>query len=143
MPTFLQLPRELRDLIYEHYFRVEGSYVHDFTSNKLKQVDGNPIQVSLAFTCPQIAIETQGLALRINPLHFATFHFDAIQEQAALFHAVSHSVLGRNKALFYETTPVLLDSDMEQLVKKSYPQIEPLMEQWRSQRDELFFSTSD
>jgi len=29
-PAILRLPRELRDLIYEHYVQVDGGYIHNF-----------------------------------------------------------------------------------------------------------------
>jgi len=30
LPAILRLPRELRDLIYEHYVQVDGGYIHNF-----------------------------------------------------------------------------------------------------------------
>ena len=30
LPAILRLPRELRDLIYEHYVQVEDGYIHNF-----------------------------------------------------------------------------------------------------------------
>jgi len=30
LPAILRLPRELRDLIYEHYVQVDGGCIHNF-----------------------------------------------------------------------------------------------------------------
>ncbi|TDZ36799.1 hypothetical protein C8035_v008819 [Colletotrichum spinosum] len=76
MVEFLELPRELRDMIYEHYVVVQGGYVYDFASNTLKGADGKPIHYTLLLTCKTIACEMKGLALGANVLHFSTFYSD-------------------------------------------------------------------
>ncbi|TEA16437.1 hypothetical protein C8034_v001323 [Colletotrichum sidae] len=76
MVEFLELPRELRDMIYEHYVVVQGGYVYDFASNTLKGADGKPIHYALLLTCKTIACEMKGLALGANVLHFSTFYSD-------------------------------------------------------------------
>lgn len=50
MSRLLQLPREIRDLVYEHYFRGAGGFVYDFAANKLRRADGHPIELALVLT---------------------------------------------------------------------------------------------
>jgi hypothetical protein len=57
-----RLPRELRDLIYDHYLFNETGLKHDFIKNKLTLADGEHIDQSLAYTCRMAAAELQGLA---------------------------------------------------------------------------------
>ena len=55
LPALLRLPRELRDLIYEEYVRVDGGYVYNPETNKLAHADGSPIDLSLRLVCRQLA----------------------------------------------------------------------------------------
>ncbi|KAI4683901.1 uncharacterized protein J4E84_006741 [Alternaria hordeiaustralica] len=132
MPTLLELPRELRDLIYDHYFSVDGGYVHDFASNKLRQADGQNIELSLVLVCRQIADETRALGLRINTLRFSTFHSDATQVQAGLLHATHESINKRKVSLLNASAPDLLSSEDAQTIKIKYPQFAPMIDIWRS-----------
>ncbi|KAG8157954.1 hypothetical protein KVR01_012226 [Diaporthe batatas] len=70
----LALPRELRDDIYKHYLRVEGGYVYNFESGKLRCATSTgtraPIDLELMLSCRQIAAEMRGLALKTNVITF-------------------------------------------------------------------------
>ncbi|KAI4650329.1 uncharacterized protein J4E79_009598 [Alternaria viburni] len=67
-----RLPQELRDEVYKHYFTARGGYRIDPTTNTLRAVDGDPINLSLRSTCHTIAKETEGLALQYNTIHATT-----------------------------------------------------------------------
>ncbi|WQF83588.1 hypothetical protein CDEST_08602 [Colletotrichum destructivum] len=71
------LPREVRDMVYEHYFAVAGGYVYDsqsFLRGKLRRsgVFSRRIDLDLIFTCRQVAMETKGLPFRANTITFKT-----------------------------------------------------------------------
>jgi hypothetical protein len=66
-PLF-RLPRELRDVIYEHYAMVQDGLVHDFETNKLATGDGGSIDLSLMLTCRLAAEQMRGLHLKLNSL---------------------------------------------------------------------------
>jgi hypothetical protein len=79
----LGLPRELRDIIYEEYFRCADGYHYNFNSGKLSRVDGQSIDLALTLTCVQIATETRGLALEANTVHFTTWYSDDTRPKTA------------------------------------------------------------
>lgn len=132
MPTFLQIPRELRDLIYEYYFHVDSGYIHDFVSNTLRKANGDPIQLTLAHVCRQLSIETRGVALRVNSIHFTTFHSDETRKQAALTQVNHHLLHDRKVSLVNESAPALLSPENVQTLAKAYPQFTPIIDGWRS-----------
>ncbi|KAK1497100.1 hypothetical protein CTAM01_08112 [Colletotrichum tamarilloi] len=71
----LSIPREVRDLIYEHYTIVEGGYIYesdDLLGGRLKRADGRPIDLNLMYACRLVANEMRHLALRSNTLTFST-----------------------------------------------------------------------
>jgi hypothetical protein len=61
--AFLDLPLELRQQIYHDYFKVDGGYVYDGDSDKLVQANGQPINISLRYTCRSVAAETKPFPL--------------------------------------------------------------------------------
>ncbi|KAK4209509.1 hypothetical protein QBC37DRAFT_259485, partial [Rhypophila decipiens] len=58
---------ELRDMVYKYYLTVNGGYIFDPTSQKLKRSKdsscSNPHPFALQYTCKLIASEMRGLAL--------------------------------------------------------------------------------
>ncbi|CAE7022156.1 hypothetical protein P3342_004985 [Pyrenophora teres f. teres] len=139
MSVFLQLPRELRDLIYEYYFYVDGGYTHNFASNKLRRTGGDPIQFNLTHVCRQIVDETRELPLRLNPIYFTTFHSEGTNVQAALLDA-SHKYINKRKfCLVNESASALLSTEDVQTLKKAFPQFAPIVDGWQSgRRFEIF-----
>ena len=135
LPRILQLPRELRDLIYDHYFRLNGGYVYDFEANKLTQDDGTPISLSLVLTCRQIAHEVQGLALGVNPVTFSPFFSDATREDAGLYHLIMQGLTRVKKGLLLGLASQLLTSGMVETASEAYPHCAPIFDSWRSHGD--------
>lgn len=72
--SFLRLPRELRDQIYEDYVFEEDGYMYDFAARKMRVNSPSPVGIcqDLRFACKQISEETRGVALRVNVLNFET-----------------------------------------------------------------------
>ncbi|CAF3547251.1 unnamed protein product [Fusarium graminearum] len=87
--TFFSLPGELRDRVYRHYFEVDGGYVHDAESDTLKTVDNRPVNLSLLYTCRDIAGEAKHLPLLVNPIHFKTLYRPELNNLAGCFNIVS------------------------------------------------------
>ncbi|KAF4468516.1 hypothetical protein FALBO_4597 [Fusarium albosuccineum] len=79
---FLALPYDVRDQIYQHYFMVDGGYVYDGDSEKLVTADGQPIDLSLMYTCHLIAQDTKHMPLSVNPITFSTVFREDWREQA-------------------------------------------------------------
>ncbi|KAI4614578.1 hypothetical protein J4E83_007232 [Alternaria metachromatica] len=132
MSALLQLPRELRDHIYDYYFSCDGGYTHVFETNKLRRPDDQPIEFSLVLSCRQIATETHGLALQLNTLQFATVHSDATQEQAGLHHAVNVTLGYRKESLTHYAASGLLSQEQAEATERAYPQFAPVVNYWRS-----------
>lgn len=84
-PHLLRLPHELRNIIFDYYFHRDGGYVYSFESNKLTNTDGSVIDLSLVFTCRQLAVEMRGAAFRPNTITFRTFFSPATREKARCF----------------------------------------------------------
>lgn len=86
---FLCLPSELRLHIYRDYFQLEGGYVYDAKSDKLKTSDGQPIDLALMFTCRTIANESSHLPLSVNTVTFSTLYREDWRSLAGCFNVVT------------------------------------------------------
>ncbi|KAI4694484.1 hypothetical protein J4E81_006702 [Alternaria sp. BMP 2799] len=139
---FLRLPRELRDEIYDHYFRTDDGFTYDFVTNKLKLAGGLPIPLALTLTCRQIHDEVQGLALTLNAIEFTTSFHEATRQPAALYHAAHNVTQDRKLNLVNDLAPQLLSADMARIATNSYPQFAPVVNLWRSQRTLRYPKTS-
>jgi hypothetical protein len=67
----LELPRELRDCIYSHYFVAENGLVFDYDTTRQSAFCNKPLDLNLQLTCRLLANETRGLAFKLNTLHFS------------------------------------------------------------------------
>ncbi|KAI4665269.1 uncharacterized protein J4E78_002729 [Alternaria triticimaculans] len=134
--SFLRLPRELRDMMYEQYYAVENGYIYDAEHNKLTQADdGSPISLSLSLTCRQVASEVQGLAFRLNTITFTTSCSRRTQKAAAIFHATVGGITRRKQVMIRSLVSQLLTRDMVELAAKAYPQFAPVFNGWVPQTD--------
>jgi hypothetical protein len=131
----LKLPREVRDMIYEHYTRTDG-YIHNFETNKLRQANGSPIDLSLTLTCRQIAQETNGLGLLRNTITFSTFFSENTREPAGLFHAAVTRRKTQQAVILGRLAPKLLTPEMAEKAIKEYPALTPIIHTW-SQRGDM------
>jgi hypothetical protein len=131
-PPFLRLPRELRDLVYEHYFRADGGFTYDFAANQLKQANGLPIPLSLTLVCRQIQNEVQGLALGLNTIAFTTSFTETTREYAGCYYGYLRVVARRKLVLVKALAPQLLTVEMAREAATQYPQFEPMINIWLS-----------
>ncbi|KAK8112486.1 hypothetical protein PG984_013012 [Apiospora sp. TS-2023a] len=90
----LRLPRELRNAIYRAYVLVDGGYVLDPHAKKLRkakatmpsQADGsNVIDLSLMYTCRQVASEMRGVALGANLVTFKPVYSEELRLRAGRY----------------------------------------------------------
>ena len=130
-PTILRLPRELRDLIYEHYTRIDGGYTYDYASNKIREADGSPVSIALMLSCRQIASELRGMAFRLNPITFSTYVSESTRQNAGIFHSTLSSVSIRKKAIVRSLIPRLLTQKMAQEASQAFPKFAPLFDGWQ------------
>lgn len=79
---FLDLPLELREQIYHHYFRADGGYVYDGTTDTLTQIDDKPVDIALRYACRSVAHETREYLFQLNPIKFSTVYRDDWQDIA-------------------------------------------------------------
>ncbi|KAF5593718.1 hypothetical protein FPANT_5084 [Fusarium pseudoanthophilum] len=87
--NFLNFALELRLHIYRDYFQLDGGYVYDAKSDKLKTSDNQPIDLSLMFTCRTIANETRHLPLSVNTITFSTLYREDWRSLAGCFNVVT------------------------------------------------------
>lgn len=139
-PSFLGIPRELRDQIYVHYVTTRDGYVYNFHSNKLALANpehpGINIDLALKLTCKQIATEMGGLALRYNTVTFSTVYSDELRSRAARFHYLRSSLsLELASFLYYDGNspntpkPYFTQPVVDQVVR-SYPFMKPLLQKF-------------
>ncbi|KAG5801692.1 hypothetical protein H9Q74_009194 [Fusarium xylarioides] len=86
---FLRLPSELRLHIYRDYFQLDGGYVYDAKSDKLKTSDDQPIDLALILTCRTIADEARHLPLSLNTVTFSTLYREDWRSLAGCFNVVT------------------------------------------------------
>lgn len=94
---FLSLPREIRDEIYCAYLAIgaEYGYVFNCGTGKLQTASNPPvdaesgdsnggqaIDLSLMYTCRQIAAEMYGLPLRFHTITFTTLYSEKLRPRA-------------------------------------------------------------
>jgi len=110
--SFLQLPRELRDIIYKQYFAVKNGYLYDTKLKKLTQANNSPISLSLSCTCRQVACEVRGLAFRVNTITFSTSDLQREQVAAGVNHAVVGGFAYQKHIMLRSLVSQLLNRDM-------------------------------
>ncbi|PVI01032.1 hypothetical protein DM02DRAFT_613978 [Periconia macrospinosa] len=128
---FLKLPRELRDIIYTHYARVDGGYTYNLVTNQLVRADGGCIEHALTLTCRQVAAEMRGLALTMNKITFRTYHSEETNDSAAHFHNSISTAQGAKARLLDDMAPRYLTSDMSKAAAAKFPCLEWILHDWR------------
>lgn len=72
----LEVPEDIRHLIYKAYTTFPDGLSYDYDSGKLLDDRNAPVDLALIRTCKQVASEMDGLALRLNTIHFKTCFTD-------------------------------------------------------------------
>ncbi|KAI1140137.1 hypothetical protein F5Y05DRAFT_307667 [Hypoxylon sp. FL0543] len=120
---FLDLPRELRDIIYEYYVS-DGGYIFDFETGRLRTTEGYPINLALTFTCRQVASEMNGIALRNNTIFF---HAIRLEEKRKWPHSypellrISYAL----KRIMFRCARSCFTADLKSRVAQVYPDFMP------------------
>ncbi|KAI1205156.1 uncharacterized protein F4807DRAFT_464973 [Annulohypoxylon truncatum] len=71
---FLDLPYQVRKLIYHYYISVDGGYVYNPETGKLRTAHDGAIDLSLMYTCELVASEMKGLPLQTNTITFYPYY---------------------------------------------------------------------
>ncbi|KAI4715118.1 hypothetical protein J4E89_000804 [Alternaria sp. Ai002NY15] len=127
---FLKLPRELRDQIYEDYFTLEGGYHYNHQANKLLAAQAEVIDLDIRLTCRQVAAETRGLALKLNPINFSTVCDENLRQRAGRFNAIQIiiSELKAKYLLWHAPLSGLIDSAICDYVGKHHSAFLPTIQ---------------
>ncbi|KAM5345934.1 hypothetical protein ACJ41O_011795 [Fusarium nematophilum] len=88
-PNLVTLPFELRHQIFCYHFKTDGGYVFDAGSDRLVTADGEPINLSLSYTCRSIAADTKDLPLALNKITFSTVDHPDCRAWAGRFEYLS------------------------------------------------------
>ncbi|KAF2120334.1 hypothetical protein BDV96DRAFT_323726 [Lophiotrema nucula] len=123
---FLRLPRELRDLVYEHYVAEKGGYLYDFATYKLTTVDSQPIDLSLSRSCTLIATEMRGVALGTNAFRFKTGYTDDARLRAGRFDRLLAKLNNTKCSILSFGQACITAQDAADLAS-AYPQLVPLL----------------
>ncbi|KAI1198216.1 hypothetical protein F5X97DRAFT_299722 [Nemania serpens] len=136
---FFQLPRELRDAIYEQYVIVEGGYIYDFKTGKLRPANNpkHPIDLAFMYTCSQVANEMRGIALRSNTITFRTLYSPELSLRAVHFDHILNDCYEESVYLighedYYLREPVeasvRYDKRILDEVVRVFPKCQPLLQ---------------
>ncbi|KAK4199463.1 hypothetical protein QBC40DRAFT_349365 [Triangularia verruculosa] len=124
---FLCLPREMRDAIYEAYLLLDDGYVFDFECNKLRTSSGQPIDLSLMYTCRLVAAEMAGLPLRTNTVTFRTVYSDTMRTSLGRFEFLLQFLREQNQELI-TCTADYLNPEMRDRICQDYPDVYPFFD---------------
>ncbi|KAI4614485.1 hypothetical protein J4E83_007139 [Alternaria metachromatica] len=126
---FHKLPRELRDQIYEEYFTLEGGYRYNHKTNKLLTAKGEAIHLSIRLASRQIAVETRGLALKLNTISFSTVFDEDLRERAGHFNSLLTMISDlKSKYLVWRSSRSgLIDDGVRDYVEDHFPEFLPVI----------------
>ncbi|KAK2013559.1 hypothetical protein LZ32DRAFT_254265 [Colletotrichum eremochloae] len=137
MGHFLDLPREVRDMIYIPYLTVEGGYILDFDSNTLRAANGEPINLALMFTCKRFAEDMRGLAFSLNTITFSTFLSKEHTSIAGRFHTMTQCLPTWRAHIIDGIRPATLSvpDDIWDDLSRAHPKFAPFLDLVRSCHD--------
>ncbi|KAF5681256.1 hypothetical protein FHETE_45 [Fusarium heterosporum] len=124
------LPLEVKQQIFGYCFKVQGGYVYDGKSNKLRNADDSPIDLSLFYTCRSIANACKNLPLAVNTIHFSTLFRDDWRSLAGCFNlaATYYNVLQQDLVLHLAH---LITPEMHTQLEKEFPTFRSKLEMER------------
>ncbi|KAI0836694.1 hypothetical protein F5Y06DRAFT_101005 [Hypoxylon sp. FL0890] len=120
---FLELPRELRNIIYVYYVLGDG-YIYDSQTRTLKTAKGSPIDLALMFTCRQVACEMKGVALRNNTITFRTVPTEEPLRSPFGYTDLLQFVYKLKRSLFRYARPCFTE-DLRSKVAQVHPEFMP------------------
>ncbi|KAF4988221.1 hypothetical protein FGRMN_9891 [Fusarium graminum] len=124
------LPLEVRQQIFGYCFKVQGGYVYDGKSDKLRNADDSPIDLSLFYTCRSIANACKNLPLAVNTIHFSTLFRDDWRSLACCFNlaATYYNILQQDLVLHLAH---LITPEMHTQLDKDFPTFRSKLEKER------------
>ena len=130
---FLSLPRELRNIIYEHYVLDEGDGYHfNHSKRKFRASNGQPIDLSLMYTCKCVNAEMRGLHLGKNILIFSTMSLEGKDSTATRFHWALNGLLNEKMQQLSVKRRITSDNDIKEQVIRKYPNFMHAFHDWSS-----------
>lgn len=136
-PTFLSIPREVRDEIYKFYVSTDGGYLFDtecYSTGKLKRADGRATNLDLQYTCKQVSREMEGVALRENTITFTTIHSPELSLLAARFSDQVKYLDEIRQTLFEFSGHTLTDAIYTELCE-TFPHFAGVLDRLRAEGD--------
>ncbi|KAF5966176.1 hypothetical protein FBULB1_11794 [Fusarium bulbicola] len=124
-PHLVTLPYEVRDKIFQEYFRVEGGYVFNSESEKLTTADGQPIDFSLMYTCRSIANDTKHLPFELNNISFSTLFSPELTAWAGRHQLLSHFLCILKVDLVCLLQGPKMSPELEEAIEEKFPQMMP------------------
>ncbi|KAI4695935.1 uncharacterized protein J4E88_000105 [Alternaria novae-zelandiae] len=127
---FCRLPRELRDQIYAEYFTIEGGYHYDHAANKLVTAAGDGIDLNVRLTNRQVAVETRGLAFKLNAVNFSTVYDRDLNQRAGNFNTlvtIINDLKGRYFLIDAQRSR-LFDAKVRTYVEEHHPHFLPVLD---------------
>ncbi|OIW32836.1 hypothetical protein CONLIGDRAFT_153930 [Coniochaeta ligniaria NRRL 30616] len=137
--SFFHLPRELRDDIYVHYVTIDGGYVFNQDSGKLRPATPHAHPFALQRTCTRAASEMTGLALSCNTVTFSTV--GNVRESAFRFEFMLHRFLDEVRRDFDDAardehnrfTLFSIPDSLRESIADKFPQFVPVLDAVDSQ----------
>ena len=140
MFPFLKLPRELRDMVYQHYVLEPDGYHYDYDASTFRKFNGQPLDLSLTYTCKAIRVEMRYITLNTNRLVFTTVYSESERLRAGRWQRLVERVFDMKCFVLASTVLVrsmrrFFTTKVEAKVKEKYPQflrIFSLIDSWNT-----------
>ncbi|PNP83983.1 hypothetical protein FNYG_02671 [Fusarium nygamai] len=124
-PHLVTLPYEVRDNIFQEYFRVEGGYVFNIKYEKLITADGQPIDFSLMYTCRSIANDTKYLPFGVNNISFSTLFSSDLRAWAGRHQFLSQFLSILKADLICLLQRPTMSPELEEALEEKFPHLMP------------------
>ncbi|KAJ4125335.1 hypothetical protein NW768_008952 [Fusarium equiseti] len=125
--SFLSLPHELRHMIYREYFTLDKGYAYQPGPGRLGTFDGEPLDLSLMYTCRFIACETKDMPLTSNTIYFSTVYHPEWREWAGRFDYLLHFQEEQRFCLLCHISR-FVTPEMYSEIRAHFPWFVPLLE---------------
>jgi len=136
--SFMDLPRELRDIVYEPYLPdTESTY--DAKTHKFTITSQGANDMSLGFTCHTILEELLCRAFEVNLTFHAAFVHTPRESDDQWVDDIGHILLYKEDIVDEMARGFLTEAGEEEIAA-CYPQFQPILSAWRLNRDGTWFS---
>jgi len=136
--SFMDLPRELRDIVYELYLPDTDS-TYDAKTHMFTITNKEANDMSLGFTCHTILEELLCRAFEVNLTFHAAFVHTLRESDDQWVDDIGHILLYKEDVVD-EMARRFLTEAREEEIAACYPQFQPILTAWRLNRDGTWFS---